>query len=557
MTRPQTLSLAVAAVLAALAAGWMLGRADRGDAPAAPASTAPANERKPLYYRNPMGLPDTSPVPKKDAMGMDYIPVYADDAAPAAAGTVVVSPQKLQTLGVRTEPVRRSALASLVRASGTVEVDETRQYAIAPRFEGWVATLYANQTGMRVRAGQPLLAVYSPQLAAAQQEYRLADAAAQRLASSDPASAASMLRLRDAARARLRNWEVDGAHRARRSQHGGNDTLVLTSPADATVIEKPVVQGARFEAGETILRLADLSVVWVQAKVPAAQATAIAVGQPARFESTTLPGRRFDGEVKFVQPLVDAATRTVDVRIVFPNPDGDLRPGLYGTVWLEQPVAAPVLSVPRSAVLDSGTRQLVLVQTGPGRFAPRAVTTGRRAGERVEILAGLAQGEEVVVAANFLIDAESNLQSALQGLGGDHAGHAMPAAAAPGAATDAAAEKDAGGDHGNPGASARPPGTGRPASASHSNPGKPVVTPAAVPHDGHGADAATEPAAPQDPHADHGTSAAMAPVAPRGPHAGHGATDPHAGHGAIDPHAGHGAMSGPAPTGDRDPHEGH
>src|SRR5690606_32990601 len=208
MTRVQTLSIAVAAALAAMALGWTIGRTT-GDNAADPSTTAAAPaEREILYYRNPMGLPDTSPVPKKDSMGMDYVPVYAGDAPPSAPGTVVMPPDKVQALGVRTVEVKRGALASTMRTSGTVEVDETRQYAIAPRFEGWVERLYANQTGMKVRKGQPLLSVYSPQLAAAQQEYRLADETARRLSESDPAGAASMARLRDAARTRLRNWEV-------------------------------------------------------------------------------------------------------------------------------------------------------------------------------------------------------------------------------------------------------------------------------------------------------------------------------------------------------------
>ncbi|MEN1940444.1 efflux RND transporter periplasmic adaptor subunit [Luteimonas sp. MJ174] len=418
MTRVQTLSLAVGVALAALAVGWMAGRATTDSPTAATSAEAPVAERKVLYYRNPMGLPDTSPVPKKDPMGMDYVPVYAGDASAATPGTVVMPPDKVQALGVRTEAVRRAVLAATVRTSGTVEVDETRQYAIAPRFEGWVERLYANQTGMRVRAGQPLLSVYSPQLAAAQQEYRLADETARRLAASDPASAASMVRLRDAARTRLRNWEISDAQL-------GKTGLVLTAPANAVVIEKPVVQGARFEPGETILRLADLSTVWVIAKVPAAQAAGIRVGQPARFETVALPGQVAEGEVTFVQPVIDPMTRTVDVRIALPNPVGDLRPGLYGTVLLEEPGVGPVLSVPRSAVLDSGTRQVVLVETGPGRFAPRDVTLGRRGGDRIEILDGLSEGEQVVVSANFLIDAESNLQSALEGLAG-HAGHGSP-----------------------------------------------------------------------------------------------------------------------------------
>jgi membrane fusion protein, copper/silver efflux system len=414
MTRVQTLSLAIGIALAALVVGWMAGRATQGSSSADALSRA-TTERKVLFYRNPMGLPDTSPVPKKDSMGMDYIPVYAGDEPPATPGTVVMPPDKVQALGVRTEEVKRGILAGTVRTSGTVEVDETRQYAIAPRFEGWVERLYANQTGVRVRAGQPLLSVYSPQLAAAQQEYRLADETARRLGESDPASAASMARLRDAARARLRNWEIS-------DEQLGNSGLVLTAPADAVVVEKPVVQGTRFEPGETILRLADLTTVWIIAKVPAAQVVGIRVGQPARFETVALPGQVAQGEVTFVQPVVDAQTRTVDVRIALPNPTGDLRPGLYGTVLLEEPGASPVLTVPRSAVLDSGTRQVVLVETGPGRFAPRDVSLGRRGGDRIEILDGLVEGEQVVVSANFLIDAESNLQAALEGLAG-HAGH--------------------------------------------------------------------------------------------------------------------------------------
>ncbi len=494
MTRNQALSLAISAVLVALAAGWMLGRGTRDDVPAA--ATAQV-ERKVLYYRNPMGLPDTSPVPKKDAMGMDYIPVYAGEVPSATPGTVVLPPDKVQALGVRTELVRRAPLASIVRTSGTVEVDETRQYVIAPRFEGWVERLYANQTGMRVRAGQPLLAVYSPQLAAAQKEYRLADATARKLAQSDPASAASMARLRDAARARLRNWEISDAQLARLGRDGGTDNLLLTSPANAVVIDKPVVQGARFEPGETILRLADLSTVWLIAKVPVAQAAGIAAGQPARFESVGLPGQSFSGEVTFVQPVVDVATRTVDIRIALPNRSGELRPGLFGTVLLEQQAAQPTLAISRSAVLDSGTRQLVLVQTAPGRFAPREVTLGRRAGDRIEVLKGLADGEAVVVSANFLIDAESNLQSALQGLDG-HAGPPAPTA-------DAAPAPKSETDIENVQAGHGAPTTPDPHAVHTATPAKPAQRPTAP--------ALPSPSPePVDPHASHGPMPATSTV---------------------------------------------
>ncbi|OGT54741.1 MAG: efflux transporter periplasmic adaptor subunit [Gammaproteobacteria bacterium RIFCSPHIGHO2_12_FULL_63_22] len=421
-----------ALVLLALTAGWIVGRSTRSSAESSP-STAPVEQaRKVLYYRNPMGLADNSPVPKKDAMGMDYIAVFEGGEAPATPGTVALSPEKIQKLGVRTQPVRLRGLSPSLRASATVQVDETRQYAIAPKFEGWVERLYANQTGMSVRRGQPLLSIYSPQLIAAQNEYRVADAAARKLAASDPASAAMMRNLRDAAQARLRNWDVVAAQSTRAGNSDSAGNLVLTAPADAVVMEKLVTQGARFAPGETILRLADLSSVWLIANVPASSAAAVAIGQPATFQSSTLPGRSFEGKVTFVQPVIDAITRTLAVRVELPNPDGLLRPGLFGDLTVTRDASPAVLTVPRSAVLDSGKRQLVLVQVAEGRFEPRSVVIGERAGDLIEIRDGVREGERVVVSANFLIDAESNLQSALQGLSA-HQGHAAtpakPAAA--------------------------------------------------------------------------------------------------------------------------------
>lgn len=408
-------SVLAIAVGVALATGWWVGRSSAPDtASSAGAPSAPA-ERQVLYYRNPMGLPDTSSVPKKDAMGMDYIAVFAGGEPAAEPGTVVLPPEKVQKLGVRTELAVRESLAGAVRASATVQVDETRQFVIAPKFEGWIETLYANQTGMTVRKGQPLMALYSPELVAAQSEYQIADAAARRMASADPASAATMRQLRDAARARLRNWDVGGAQVARQ---GSNSRLVLTAPADAVVVEKLVVQGDRFEPGQTILRLADLSTVWVVADVPTSAAAGLTVGGEATFQTPSLPGERFSGRVSFIQPIVNAASRTIGVRIELPNPEGALRPGLFGDVDLTGTATDAAVVIPRSAVIDSGTRQLVLVQTAPGRFAPRTVRVGARSGDRIEVLSGVEVGEAVVVSANFLIDAESNLRSAMQGM--DH-----------------------------------------------------------------------------------------------------------------------------------------
>ena len=425
MKRSYWISLLVSVVLALLV-GWWLGHSARPMTAGPQVAAADGKlARQPLYYRNPMGLPDTSPVPKQDAMGMDYVAVFADGDgdAPVASGTIVLSPEKVQKLGVRTVLVQRQEISPSLRASATVQVDETRQYVIAPKFEGWVERLYADQTGMSIRRGQPLLSIYSPQLVAAQAEYRIADNAAKTLAANDPASAASMRRLRDSARARLDNWDISAGQLAQieHAERGGN--LRLNAPANVVVVEKLIAQGSRFAAGETILRLADLSQVWLVADVPAASAGGVGIGQLARFQSPTLPGQSFEGAVTFVQPIINPLTRTLAVRIALDNPSGVLRPGLFGDVTLTQPKSAAVLTVPRAAVLDSGTRQTVLVQRAEGRFEPRPVTVGERAGDLVEIRQGLSVGERVVVSANFLIDAESQLQSALDG---------MSAAAGPG-----------------------------------------------------------------------------------------------------------------------------
>lgn len=421
-----TLALAVAAAL--LAGGYLAGR--RAAPSTAPA--APTEARRVLYYRSPMSA-DTSPVPKKDPMGMDYVPVYAGGEADAP-GTVVLDPARIQTLGVRTEAVRRGAQQPALRASATVAVDETRVHVVAPRFAGWVAHLYANQTGMRVRAGQPLLAVYSPPLAAARQEIALANDAARRLARTDPAGAASMRRLREAAAQRLRNSEVDA---------GDGANVVYRSKVSGVVLEKPVLPGARFEAGEPILKIADLSTVWAVAHVPVDQAAGLAPGQAATFTSSALAGAAVRGRVTFVQPVVDAAARTVDVRVELPNRDGQLRPGLFGQLAVTGPTV-DVVTVPASAIIDSGARQVVLVDAGAGRFTPREIGLGRRFGDRVEVLGGVRPGERVVTSANFLIDAESNLQSALQGLApAPPAAHDVSATKTP-AAAHAGHDGDAG-----------------------------------------------------------------------------------------------------------------
>jgi Cu(I)/Ag(I) efflux system membrane fusion protein len=385
------LAAALLAAGAGIAAGYFWGRQS-----SAPHAAAQAG-RKVLYYRNPMGLPDTSPAPKKDAMGMDYVPVYEGEESGGAS--VTVSPERMQLLGVAVQPAELRPLTRSVRASATVQPSERNLYAVAPRFSGWVKKLHINATGQRVTRGQPLLTVYSPDLESAVREYQLA------LQSKLPEVAQSTRR-------RLQNWEISDSDL--KQLQAGSANLVLRSPINGVVLEKPAVEGARFAAGDVLFRLADLSTVWVQAQVAEQDQGALRLGQPAAVTLDAYPGEVFHGRVSFIAPVLDPQTRTVDVRVELPNRDGRLRPGMFATVALSSAVAeAPVLSIPQSAVIDTGTRQVALVQVAPGRFAPRDLKLGRRAGEYVEVLAGLAEGEQVVTHANFLLDAESNLRSAL------------------------------------------------------------------------------------------------------------------------------------------------
>jgi Cu(I)/Ag(I) efflux system membrane fusion protein len=363
---------------------------------------APAKaERKILYYRNPMGLPDTSPVPKQDNMGMDYLPVYADEAQ--AAGAVSLSPEKIQKLGVRTETVAKRLIAHTVRAVGTVQVDERRVVAVAPRFEGWIERLHVNATGQPVRKGQTLLDVYSPELLATAEEYRIARTSN----AQDP--------LAEAARKRLRNFGVGEAFLNRPSSR----SVSFVAPAGGVVLEKNAVEGMRFMAGETLYRIADLSRVWLLADVFEQDLAHIHEGHPATIRVDAWPEKVFQGKVAFIYPTVTPETRTARLRIELPNPEGLLKPAMYGSVELvAHPTHEAVGAVSDSAVIDSGVRQLVLVQKGEGTFEPRPVRLGKRVEGYAEILEGLAEGESVVVQANFLIDAESNLKAALGGFGG-------------------------------------------------------------------------------------------------------------------------------------------
>jgi Cu(I)/Ag(I) efflux system membrane fusion protein len=326
----------------------------------------------------------------------------------------------VQNLGVRVARVERRAVDAVVRASGRIEVDERRLATVTAKFEGYIETLHVNATGQLVSRGAPLFDAYSPELLAAQREYAVAVQGLAQLKDADAQARAGMQRLADSALARLRLWDVTDEEIARLAATGeARRTLSFRAPASGIVLERKAVQGMRFMPGEMLSQIADLSGVWLIADVAEQDIGRIALGTPARVRLEAYPGQVFDGRVTFVYPTLRAETRSAQVRIELPNSGGRLKPAMFAQV--ELPVGAAggaQLVVPNSAVIDSGARRVVIVDLGAGRFEPREVATGSRGDEFTVVTAGVKDGESVVVSANFLLDAESNLRAALAGLKG-------------------------------------------------------------------------------------------------------------------------------------------
>jgi Cu(I)/Ag(I) efflux system membrane fusion protein len=365
--------------------------------------TEPASSRHILYYRNPMGLADTSPTPKKDSMGMDYIPVYEgeDDG-----GTIVQVPLgKLQRTGVRSELVGRRTVGRLVRVPGMVQLDERRVSVVATRSDAFINEVANVTTGDRVTKGQVLLRLYSPDIAVAGAQF-LTD-----LNNGGRDSAVG------GARQRLENLGVplEAIAEIERTRKVPL-SMMWRAPRDGVVLERNVVDGMKAAPGDVLFRLADISTIWVLADVPEFDLGDIRLGAPATVRMRSLPGRSFEGHVSLIYPQVAEATRTTRVRIETANPGGVLLPNMYADVAIGTDAAGPVITVPDSAVIDTGARQVVILDRGGGRFEPRDVKIGRRGEGFTEIREGIAEGDRVVIAANFLIDAESNLKAALRGL---------------------------------------------------------------------------------------------------------------------------------------------
>ena len=384
----------------------------------------PAGERKPLYWVDPMHPWYKSDVPGiAPDCGMKLVPVYPGEEArydrranKLPEGSVQITPEKQQLIGVQYGTVEYETVHSSVRAVARVALDETKIAKVHSKLEGWIDQVFVDFTGKQVRQGDPLLTIYSPEALATQEEYLLA-IKAQHLMHENPVHEmlGSTENLVAAAKKRMELWDIGDGQIAGIAASGVPlKNLTLNSPITGFVMERNVFAKQRIMPETALYTIADLSRVWVMADVFEYEAAAVRVGTPATLTLSYLPGRTFRGRVNYILPQVDSATRTLKVRIEFDNPDFALKPDMYGEVEF-QTGGGRRLVVAQTAVMNSGERQVVYVDRGKGYFEPREVTTGARSDGKVQILSGLAAGEHIVISGNFLIDSESQLKTALGG----------------------------------------------------------------------------------------------------------------------------------------------
>ena len=443
-----------------------------------PPASKQASKAK-VIYRCPMHPGYTSEKPGDCPIcGMKLVPVRKEqqvahapaagtvaEAGPMVAGQAAVqlSPEKQQLIGVRTGVVERAPLTKVIRTVGQITADETRISRVYTKVEGWVDKLYVNFTGDQVRKGQPLLSIYSPELVATQEEYLLALRAQKRLQESPFEEVAEGGRsLLAASRRRLELWDVPESE-IRRIEKAGQPikTITLYAPTSGFVMEKSVLEGQKVDSATPLMMVADLGSVWMQAEFYEADVPLVHVGERAKVTVNSYPGKSWSGTIDYVYPAVDPQTRTLRGRLRIANPGMVLRPGMYANVMIENRLGYQV-TVPREAVLNSGERKIVFLDRGNGYFEPREVVTGQATDDRIEIKSGLEAGERIVTSGNFLIDSESRLKSAIQGME-PMPGMAMGKAKAAGTPPGATAPRER----------AKPAGAARKAAEKKSMPGMP------------------------------------------------------------------------------------
>jgi Cu(I)/Ag(I) efflux system membrane fusion protein len=382
---------------------------------AAQASAKPKGERKIKYWVAPMDPTYIRHEPGKSPMGMDLVPVYEDEAP---SGSVIsIDPVTMQNMGIKTARADRMNLQRDLRTVGLIAYDEARQYSINSKIQGWVERLYVDQTGQFVKKGQPLLAIYSPDLVSAQQEYLLALNNNKALAKSDfPQIAQGAQSLLEASRSRLRYWDISDRQIDELERTGKvRKTMTLYAPYDGIVTMKMVNEGMDVKAGMELFKFSDISRVWIYADIYEYELPWLKLGQKAKVEFPYADMPSLSGRVTYIYPYVEPKTRTVKVRLEFDNPGYQLKPDQYVNVHIATHAIENVLVIPSDAVLFSGEKRTVFVALGGGKFEPRRIKTGIEGdGGLVQVKQGLLDGEQVVTSAQFMLDSESQLQEAIQ-----------------------------------------------------------------------------------------------------------------------------------------------
>ncbi len=456
----KTLIIAVIGILVGLLAGWLVFHSSPGK--------DEGQERKILYYRDPMNPQITSPVPKKSSDGMDFVPVYAEegtasgdrkiayykdpmhpwytsdkpgkapdcgmDLVPVYEGEsdikgIKIDPVTVQNIGVKVEEVTKRHLSRTIRTVGQVTYDERKVYSVNTKIMGWVEKLYVDYTGKPVRKGEPLLELYSPDLVNTEQEYLLALRNREELQKSTVDEAKRGADdLVASARRRLENWDISPQEIQEIEKLGvPKKVMTIYSPANGIVMEKMVVNGQNIMPGMTLYKIADLSDVWVLADIYQYELPWVKVGDKADLELSYLPGKSFKGTITYVYPFLSGETRTAKVRVEIRNtPNLEFKPDMYATVTIASPLSIDAVAVPNQAIIRSGERNIAVIALGGGYFEPRDVMLGVVAGDYVQVLDGIREGEKIVISSQFLIDSESNLKAAIGLMSGHEATPAGP-----------------------------------------------------------------------------------------------------------------------------------
>lgn len=452
----KTVITAILSIVIGLGAGWFIFRPSM--------EGGKSEERKILYYRDPMNPQNTSPVPKKASDGMDFVPVYAEESSSTGEKKIVyykdpmhpwftsdkpgkapdcgmdmvpvyegesdskgikIDPVTVQNIGVKVEDVKARKLNKIIRTVAKVETNETTVYSINTKIMGWVEKLYVDYTGKPVRKGEPLLELYSPELVSTQEEYLQALRYQKQLTQSSIDEARRGAdNLVQSAKRRLQFWDITDAEITALEDRGTpRKTMTFFSPVDGIVMDKMVFKGQNVTAGMELYKIADLSTVWVIADIYQYELPWVKVGQKVDIELSYLTGKKFNGTVTYIYPMLSMETKTVKVRVEVRNTPGlEFKPEMFATVQIASPVAVNAVAVPDQAIIRSGERNIAVIALGGGYFDPRDVKLGVMADGYVQILDGVKEGEKIVVSSQFLIDSESNLKAAI----GQMSGHAGP-----------------------------------------------------------------------------------------------------------------------------------